>query len=462
MKQRIWKQRSWSFAVAALWAAPVCAQDGGQTPEGGLNDFLVDNSGSYIGAAGIIGLDGQVVRDTASPKEFVASVNALRRSDAKDGVGVAFSPGRSRLERLMVDLSAMDQDKSAQGLLKNPWRRLWGATTFSYAQKRADLGVLGEHRFWAYAVNTEYYWNFKDDPAVAAYSALRDAGTCQMARKQLGLDTSKLAASLKQVRLWVTESALAAARAEQVAAAAAAEAKLAATKSDDGATAKAKAAELAAEAKSSAAKSDLTAVRSLEQTLNDCVTQVNAAAVSQWNAPKLTLLWGRGQLQGTGAGAPRYSLGTHLQVAASLSPGYPFDDQSTVSKQSQLTASYKRMTGAVDTATLASSAAYKNLSLFALRYTYAFGEGGNPGSTGKGITSYLLAELSNAKSSQGALAAGTYKQALGWDYKLGANMWLELRTGRSVARTGAKDETKSMLTLKLSPEAGLAALMPAK
>jgi hypothetical protein len=46
-------------------------------------------------------------------------------------------------------------------------------------------------------------------------------------------------------------------------------------------------------------------------------------------------------------------------------------------------------------------------------------------------------------SKQGSTEAGTYKYALGWDSKAGANMWLELRCGRAVARTVDKEETRA-------------------
>lgn len=410
-----------------LFAAAL--QAGAATTEAGLKDFLVDSSGSYVGAAGIIGLDGQVVRDVATPKEFVASINSVRSSESKDGVGVAFTPGRSRFERAVINLREVAADKAPSDLLQSPLRRLWGATTFSYAQKRGAIEGAGDFKHWAYAVNTEYYWNLADDPAMAAFAAFtrekKDGGECESAAKLVDHDPSKLAEALKQVRLWVTESALAEARAA------------AGTGKND-----------------EAAKKD--SAKDLVKELDACVKAASKAATNKWNAPKMTLLMGRGYLQGSGAADPRYSLGNHVQLGLSMSPKQLMRSSDPADSRGQLTLSIKRSTRAVDTTTLATTPVYKNLSLAALRYTHALG------TSTDALTSYLLAEVSNVKSKDGPVAAGTFKYAGGWDYKLGANMWLELRVGRSVARSGAKEETKSLLALKFSPEASLSSLVSPK
>lgn len=507
MNQRIW-----------FTAAAICAYGLAQAEDvkGGLNDFLADTSGSYVGAAGIIDLDGKVMRDTSSPKEFVASINTIRRKDAKDGVGVAFTPGRARFEKLVVGMGALhgdykeakkrldekvakegrlvtgEEEGSLDRLALSPGRRLWGATTFSYAKKRGDVGTLGEHRFWSYAVNTEYYWNYRDDPAVAAYrvfigdgktGSAEDPAICAKARSLSGQDASKLQDGLKQLRLWQTESAVALAKAEANAAqkekeADDAEKKAAEAKKLNGAdhpdTKKAAAAAEAASAANGKARTrKLEAEKekgrapNVAEEVTNCINAASKAAVDKWNAPKLTLLWGQGYIQSTAAASSRYSLGNHLQLAASISPGHWSEkkEKDNYLKNGLLTVSYKRSTNAVDTTTLAGTPVFNSQSLLAARYTHAFGgKEDSPiakaGSTDGGINTYVLAEFSTAKSNTGGVAAGTYKQALGVDYRLGANMWLELRHGRAVAQTGDKYETKSMLTLKLSPETALAALMP--
>jgi hypothetical protein len=425
-----------------------------------IGDFLADTSGGYVGASGIIGLDGKLVRDVATPKELVASVSQAFDKDSKDGLGIAYAPGRSRFERAAIDMTKVESGSDTFGM--PPLRRLWGSTTFSYAQNRTTISSA-EYKQRALAVNVEYYLHIKDDPTFAAYSVFfsKEDPDCIAAAKASGQDSSKLAEVQRQIRAQVASGQFAALRAASVASAASAAAASASAAAEvPGAQANAKAKAKTADAAASAADADAGAKKAaadvdeaIDKAISSCASKAGAAAKAKWNAPKATLLVGRGQIQGTGPSDPRLSLGHHVQFSLAVSPENihkVLNEDSSDGSRNQLTLSYNRATNVLDTTTLAATPAYKSNKRAAVRYTRAWdGE----------LTSYLLIEASTAKTSDGVAAAGTYKHAVGWDYKLGANMWLELRYGRSVARTGDKEENKALMTLKFSPEGTLSSLL---
>jgi len=438
------------MALAVGWAVAVSQTHAEESkPAASLNDFLTDFSGSYVGAAGIIGLDGKLVRDVATPKEFVASINTARNSESKDGIGFAFTPGRSRFERAAVNIRNLD--KEDQPITMPPLRRLWGSTTFSYAQSNTTIGSA-DYKQRALAVNIEYYLHLQDDPAFAALRKFRDSksGSCAVARAASKDDPSKLAELQQQARNQATNSHLVAASADAAASAAA----RAVSVSPSDAAARTRAEEAAARARSAAADAERKkeADTEVSTAISDCAKAASDVAKTSWNAPKATLLYGRGQIRGTGPSDPRLSLGNHLQFTVSMAPENVHkmrEEGSSVGSQNQLTLSINRATNVLDTTTIAGTPVYKSSTKGAIRYTRAWdGE----------LTSYLLAQASTVKTKDGPIEAGSYKYAIGWDYKLGANMWIELRRGRSIARTGDKEETKTLVSLKISPDSKLASL----
>ncbi len=423
-------------SLTTLLAAAAGAQTDG-SKSASIHDFLADTSGGYVGAAGIIGMDSKLVRDVSTPKEFVASVNAARNDDSKDGIGIAFAPGRSRFEKAAIDISKVEFN-DRNGRVMSPARRLWGSTTFSYAQNKTTIDGV-DYRQRAYAVNVEYYFDINDDPTFAAHRKFMGNGgtdACAKARTATGSDASRLASAQQQARGKATTSRVAAARALADSEVAGADAGLA--------------------ARAKAAQKEADADDALDTAIADCAKAATAAAKDKWNTPKATLLWGRGQIKGPAAGDARLSLGTHLQFNLAASPEYVAngfkDDETDTLKKSLVTVSYSRATNVLDTTTIATTPAYKTRSLFAARYTREMGGD---------RSSYLLGEVSTARSRDGGTDAGTYKYAVGLDYKLGANMWLELRSGRSIARGGNGEETKTLMSLKFAPEPGLASLFTA-
>ncbi|CAD5372744.1 conserved exported hypothetical protein [Rubrivivax sp. A210] len=449
--------------LIGLLAAVAAAQAADAKPPS-INDFLADTSGGYVGAAGIIGMDGKLVRDTSTPKELVASINAVRSDESKDGIGIAFSPGRSRFETTAIDISKVEFN-GANGFWMSPARRLWGSTTFSYAQNRTTIAGI-DYRQRALAVNVEYFFDIDDDPTFAAYKAfagMSKQDSCSTARKTTGNDAAKLAETQQQASARTTVSRIAAvsavAAADTALATATAASAAAAMAPSEKATAtklEAIAAASAASANANAKKKESEAEASVETALADCAKAATKAAKDKWNTPKATLLFGRGQINSMGAGDPRLSLGNHLQFTLSASPEYVAngfkEGKADSEKKNLVTIAYHRAGNVLDTSTIGGTPAYKTRSNFAARYIREMG--GNQ-------ASYLLAEISTAKSRDGGTDAGTYKYALGLDYKLGANMWLELRSGRSVARTGNKDETKTLMSLKFSPSPALSSLFAA-
>ena len=116
---------------------------------------------------------------------------------------------------------------------------------------------------------------------------------------------------------------------------------------------------------------------------------------------------------------------------------------------SLLNLTLRRVDKEVDLGTLATTPSFNSSTLAAARYTAGWGAGRD---------FYAIAEVSNASQSQNTLANAAFKYALGVDKKLGENMWLELRLGRSRVTNGSGEETAALLNLKIAPSSGVATL----
>jgi hypothetical protein len=372
-----------------VWA-PATAADGQD-----LKDYLVDIGPGAVGAHEILGLPSSAVSTLQSPKDFVAAVNLATGESGKAGFGVAFTPARSAFKPLAVSIG----DYSADG---NVLTRIWGGTTFSYAQ--GDKAIDGvDYLRQALAVQISYFLHTGDDPSIAARKSFVECQARWAAEDKFTEEVLKRwEAKLKALGTSKPTDEQNAAIMDEL---------KATTKAD-----------FAAEGANCAAKG-----------FKD--------AQAKWNKSQVGLTLGKGWIEGPAGGLARTSLGQHASATLAWAP--------KEMTNSLFNLTVRRVSHEVDTSTLATTPAFKASSLAALRYTYGHGEGQD---------TFLIAEVSNAKASKLTESNSAFKSALGIDRRIAKGLWLEIRAGRSRADSSGKSDNKVLFNLKLSPEATIPSL----
>jgi hypothetical protein len=376
-----------SFAILGATAATAA-----DTPD--LKQFLVDIGPGAVGAHEILGLPASVVSNIQTPKDFTAAVSAANGDAGKSGFGIAFTPARSGFRQLAVSIG----DYSTDG---NVFTRLWGGTTFSYAQGGKTLAGV-DYEQQAVALQVSYYLRKDDDPSIAARAAFVN---CKARMVDEAAFTDKV------LKLWEAKRKALGPNPTQEQEAAVKD-------------------ELRAEVKADFAAAGV-----------ECVAKGFKDANAKWNKSQLGLTLGQGWIKGPAGGLGRTSLGQHAALTLAWAPQ---DMQNSL-----FNLTVRRVSREVDTGTLAGTPSFKSSSLAALRYTYGYGEGQD---------TYLLAEVSNVKASKLTESNAAFKSALGIDRRIGKGVWLELRAGRSRTEAAGKEETKVLFNLKLSPEATVPSL----
>lgn len=423
------------IALAALALASATAQaDKAKDP---INDYLVNVGAGHVAAHELIGLTGSAVSNLQTPKELVAALAGLSDPSSKSGFGLAWSPGRSSIK--LAGVSATDYQTSAVS-------RLWASTTFSYAQNTKTI-ANANYGQQAAAVNITYYLKGADgrddDPLLVQYREFGGTGhssactTHSDALDEAAKELHSLKATRKEeLMLRLKVMTLTAAQLDAIDTdvnALAARLKDKTAPIDRVRTAKG----LKADPAGSAAlrKSVDTALQQLDK----CASDAGKKAADKWNASHVDLVLGQAWIRGDAAGSPRISLGRHVGLALAWAP--PGHD-------GLLNLTYRRISGELDLDTLGKALAYKASSLVAARYTYRLDD--RPGHQ-----MYALAEASNAKANSGTTSGGAFKWALGLDRQVHKNAWVEFRAGRARIVGGTGEETKALLSLKLSPDSNL-------
>lgn len=399
--------------------------------ESTIKDYLVDIGAGHVAANEIIGLSGSAVTNLQTPKDLIAAISALGDSSSKTGFGIAWSPGRSGAPLLGVSARkyAVDDGRSLH--------RLWGSTTFSYAQNTNSIGGA-DYAQTAVAINVAYYLRAKEDPVVVGYQSFGggDKGKCNDQSEAFRAAAEGLTSSVnarmiqrhKELNLRPDE-ALPKAEVDQI-------------KSEFSSDAQARLPALAKDMrKRRDATSEPTERARLDKALaelSQCAIDASQKASDKWNASHLDLVVGQGWIRPTAGGSDRLSLGRHLALALAYSTdGLP---------DSLFNLTLRRVDRELDLDTLTSTPTFNKSTLAAFRYTHHMGAG---------HSTYALGEVSNAKSSKSTTANAVFKWALGIDHQLRAGTWIEFRVGRSRAPGSTTDENKALLSLKLSPEATL-------
>src|SRR5688500_13159707 len=147
--------------VALLSCAAVCAQE----QEDSLKPFLSNIAPGPQSAQEMLNIAHTAVTSLQSAQDWLGAIGAATGNGDKAGFGLAFTPGRSDVRVLAV--SAREYADSNQRL-----KRLWGATTLSYAQNQAAYGDA-DYRQSAFFVQTTYYIDPMDDPVVAGCQGVK-------------------------------------------------------------------------------------------------------------------------------------------------------------------------------------------------------------------------------------------------------------------------------------------------
>lgn len=437
-------------ALSVALASPSMAEDAA-APK--ISDFLADTGATYVGAAGIISLDDKLVTNVSSPRDFVFAIGQGRADGQSNGFGVAFAPGRAKFETFAVDIrkygDADARDFFSMEEFGKRWRRLLNSATISYAQNTRTMDSV-DYRQRAAALHLEYFFHYDDDPTVAAYRTIMglakpgpEAGACSSLAALRGAARSPTPEFAERNSAVVASLAPKDARPKdpqppvpnlvQESRNAAAEVKKERARSGAAAAAPSRAA--------SAPSSEITA-EDLQKLVQDCADEALTASRAKWNATKFTLLVGKGDLRGPNAADPRLSLGQHVQLGFQIGPD--------AWENTLFTFTARHTARGLNLDSVGTTPTYHSGMLWAARGTY-------------GVTSdrgmYGIAEVSDARSKNAGVASGAFKWAVGFDKKLADSMWVEIRYGKAVLRSGESSETKLMANAKFAFDSELSGLV---
>lgn len=392
-------------ALASAFGAGVAAEPADES----LKPYLVEIAPGPQSAHEMLGLSHTAVTSLQSAKDWLGVIGATDQNDAKSGFGLAFTPGRSDIQALAVSVRKYADPKL--------WvHRLWGATTLSYAQNKAEYGGV-DYRQSAFFAQTTYYLKAEEDPLVAAFNGVAGCVSGKKLAEEFNDELLRRLAAAKKANPGMTpeQSEAMFAKLEEA---------------------------LAKEAEEAQA-GPMSFMSRASQATRACAQKAMNEAAAKWNSSRIGLTIGQGWVTGSAAGSPRLSLGQHFSLSAALAlPGM---------ESSLLNVTVRHTRREVDLSTLAGTPAYKQGTQAAARFTY------DAGGTTK--NAYVLAEISTVKSDTLTQSSTAFRQALGVDYKVGNGMWIELRYGRVRDADGSGTQNKTLMNFKFSPEAGIPKLL---
>ncbi len=348
-------------------------------------DYLADWSGATISASGMLGLEGEAITTIDNKRSLTVALQGLLDDDSGNAFGLALTPARSSLAPMNLSSYA-----------SHWYMRLLGSLTLSYAQGATTIEAVDYDRK-AYAVDTNFFFDRRDDPAVAyalgfASCNIFRTPTPTMSRAEFD---AELAAGVEEP---------------------------ARHPNADG----------------SASADDIRA-RAAE-----CRDGVEKLVNDRWNRSQLSVAYGAARIQPKDHSKPEDSLGKTLAVTLVYSFGKvgPLPGIDMLSKKFALTLNYRRSTDEPVLETLAAAqTTHKDSSLFIGRLT------GGSGSA------RVFVEFSDARSREITASQRAFKRAVGLDYRLYEGAWLNLRVGKQRKVDGTDDETGTLFSVSVSPEA---------
>ena len=368
-----------------------------------LESLLVDSSAGSVSAAGLAGVDTEVLSVIENVRDFSLLLNALDKNS--QAIGIAITPARTTRPFPPIDLQKYAQKDAF-------FTRLLGSMTLSYAQGKTDINGTNFTRT-AYAIATSAYFDPNDDPAVAV------ANATQCSERVFALLNDKPTITDEEVKRRVAER-------EKLEAQALA--------GDQDAKDKMKVNDV--KGTRVAADEEKVAL----DAFNTCVTEVLDNHSKKWNRSRYSISYAAGSVKPTDGGGSSVKLGKTL----ALSVLYGFDGIDTLKDSAAFTLTARRSIDEPVLETLGTGdVKSKNTSLYAARLA-----GGS--SVFRGI-----AEVSNSSSSGEEITflQRTFRRALGIDYRIAKGVWLNLRYGKQRKVDGDGDEDASLLTLNWSPSA---------
>lgn len=388
-----------------VWAADndVMTLIDKKTGDAEIANFVVDSAPGSVSAMSLLGITGDQTFVVESPRNLTLAGKFL---DKNQIFGLSITPARTSL--LPMSVSTYYNDRL--GLA-----RLWAATSFGFAQGKADVKGKSYTRR-AVSVETSYFFfPKKDDPLVVYWEALTSAG--QEAAKNFKEDSENPCVIITR---------------QQPAGA-------------PGSTAN----EEATNSGKNLADDKLT--QDLSERAKTCHNIVEKSM--RWNASKAWASLATGEYQAPDGGNS-HSLGRTVILGLTWGIGdgkrkvanEGAKDNSKVDSLDQpagaITLGYKRTAGApVLDSYDAINPNRKDSHLVTLRAAY-----------GK-QNMRVLFEGSNISSGTPTETERAYKRALGFDVRLADDFWLSLRVGKQRRIDNNGTETGSSINLSYSPKA---------
>lgn len=359
-------------------------------------DFLADWSPAPVSASSMLGLSGESITTIDNKRNLTVALQGLLSNDPANALGIAITPARTSLAPMgLADYA----DDGASGV----FARFLGNLTLSYAQGPITLEEV-DYKRKAYAIDTNFYFDRLDDPAIAYAEAFKklECWPFEPVKPEgpLGpLDTSG--------------------------------------PEDPGPK----------RLEGKAAPADVSA------RMDKCRDAAEKDVNERWNRSQMSIAYGEARIRPKDDSRPEESLGKTLSVTMV----YGFDFPRTAPKQGEprgepklgslnknyaLTVNYRRSTDEPVLATLTQpQTTFKDSSLFIARLT------------GGTAHSRIYIEVSDAKSHEITASQRAFKQALGLDYRIMKGTWLNLRVGKQRTVDGTDDETGTLFSVSYSPEA---------
>lgn len=363
-----------------------------------LKNFLADQGAASISAAAMVGMGTTPLTIVQDTKDFAVLLSPFDK-DGKGG-GFVITPARARNPLPRIDLMTE--------YVPSVWWRIASATNISGAQGKDNAGGV-EYRRRAFALATGAFINKEDDPIYQRAVAT----LAQDASGELVGDTC-----LVNFFQATSDDALADAVAKAVKA------------GKEGVSAK-------------VVMADAT------KTYKDCVDKVYAESRKRWFAPRWSLALGTGDAQ-PAAGGTSTRIGDVVALGVTYGGAWKAGKKPAGQALSSDPPEGTVLSGWA--LTLVARHTRKELVLASLVTGPVQRQDTTllVGRVAAGTESWrLMFEASNNDLKKAAGGERTMKQALGLDWRVAKDSWLNLRYGKRIKSTGSGDEGATLINLTL-------------
>lgn len=389
------------FALAPVaFAADMTAQEEAEVIKGqGKKDFaafLIDTGPGSVSASSMLGISGDAVTNVQNVKGLVLALKGLGNNDSKSSFGIAIAPMRTAIWPVNL------QDYIEKGHI-----RFLTSLTFGYAQATAPVGDKDYQRR-AISIEGNYFFKRGEDPVIAhARETEKNEGDCEF---RVGDDKADIKAILLE-------------RKRRKQSGGAINAAVAASPKNGNAV---------LDTKFSAADLIKQETACLEQAMKKI----------PWNASQVSFSLAGGRIKPTTGTGSEQSLGTTAVLG--LTWGINVGEEGKDLRRSALAFTMRRTRhDPVLTTLVNATPTFTNTTLTALRYTV-------------GSSSYrALIEASRFNTDEVTASQRVFKRAVGIDYRISEDAWLNVRLGKMRKVGGKDDEAVSLMSVNMSEKAFL-------